>query len=176
MATAPDDDDQEGDSSGRLGLRVPSASTLSGSRSCFRAITYTVSHRASRPCLCEAETAPFHAQNVALLPKWQQTKWITCELHFMLIVVVARLKKCPLQTQFMADDEDGISTGKSADRPAVNIFCKLHPSQSLDIFCSTCSYMSTSGVAKPRHTRACARATFACARATFACARATLHS
>jgi len=39
----------------------------------------------------------------------------------------------------MPDDEDGISIGRSADRPAVNMFCKLHPSQSLDIFCSTCT-------------------------------------
>jgi len=53
--------------------------------------------------------------------------------------VVVRLKKCPLQTQFMPDDEGGISTGRSADRLAVKMFCKLHPSQSLDIFCSTCT-------------------------------------
>ena len=51
--------------------------------------------------------------------------------------VVARLKKCPLQTQIMPDDEGDISAGGGADRLAVNMFCKLHPSQSLDIYCST---------------------------------------
>jgi len=37
------------------------------------------------------------------------------------------------------DDEGGISTDRRADRLAVKMFCKLHPSQSLDIFCSTCT-------------------------------------
>ena len=53
--------------------------------------------------------------------------------------VVARLKKFPLQTQLVPDDEGGISTDRRADRLAVKRFCKLHPSQSLDIFCSTCT-------------------------------------
>ena len=53
--------------------------------------------------------------------------------------VVARMKKCPLQTHIMADSEAGIPTGGSADRLAVKMLCKLHPSQSLDIFCSTCT-------------------------------------
>ena len=52
--------------------------------------------------------------------------------------VVARMKKYPLQTQTMPDDE-ATSTGGGADRLAVKMLCKLHPSQSLDIFCSTCT-------------------------------------
>ena len=50
--------------------------------------------------------------------------------------VVVRMKKCPL---VVSDDETGISTGGSADRLAVNMLFKLHPTQSLDIFCSTCT-------------------------------------
>ena len=50
-------------------LHVPFASTLSGSRSCYRAITSTASRHALRPCSCEAKTAQFPAQNVALLLK-----------------------------------------------------------------------------------------------------------
>jgi len=40
--------------------------------------------------------------------------------------VVVRMKKCP--------KPDAV---RGTDRLEVNIFCKLHPSQSLDIFCST---------------------------------------
>jgi len=43
--------------------------------------------------------------------------------------VVVRMKNCPTP-----DVEAVVSTG---DRLAVNVPCKLHPSQSLDIFCST---------------------------------------
>ena len=43
--------------------------------------------------------------------------------------VVVRMKNCP-----MPDVEAVVSTG---DRLAVNMFCKLHPMQSLDIYCST---------------------------------------
>ena len=50
--------------------------------------------------------------------------------------VVGRMKKCPSD---VSDDTTGISTGGSADRLTVNMFCNMHPTQRLDIFCSTCS-------------------------------------
>ena len=50
--------------------------------------------------------------------------------------VIVRMKKCP-----MPFDEDVISAVRpgGTDRLAVNMSCKLHPMQSLDIFCSTCT-------------------------------------
>ena len=53
--------------------------------------------------------------------------------------VVLRLKKCPKP---LPGDEAVASTVRPADgtdRLAVNMLCKLHPSQSLDLFCSTCT-------------------------------------
>ena len=44
--------------------------------------------------------------------------------------VVVRMKKRP---------KPAADTVGGTDRQVVNIFCKLHPSQSLDIFCSTCT-------------------------------------
>ena len=50
--------------------------------------------------------------------------------------VVLRMKKCPIPPLPESDDEAVIST---SDRLAVNMFCKLHPMQNLDIYCSTCA-------------------------------------
>ena len=47
--------------------------------------------------------------------------------------VVLRMKKCPVP---LPDDEAVVSTG---DRLTVNLLCKLHPTQNLDIFCRTCT-------------------------------------
>ena len=49
--------------------------------------------------------------------------------------VVLRMKKCPVPLR-LPDDEAVVSTG---DRLTVNMLCKWHPTQSLDIFCSTCT-------------------------------------
>ena len=53
--------------------------------------------------------------------------------------VVARMKLSPFQTlRTVSVDEAGIPAGGRADC-LTNMLCKLHPSQSLDIYCSTCT-------------------------------------
>ena len=52
--------------------------------------------------------------------------------------VVARMKKCPMPH---SDDAEAVAPTAQAggtDRLAVTMPCKLHPSQSTDLFCSTC--------------------------------------